>query len=424
MRKALVGTFVVVLGGAALAADFFEDFDIEGRDARYWGGDDITGHGAITSKDGVLEYTVSRPTAEDGADRLFSRGRGTYNANWEVILRRVHISSAPSADDQNCSFGINISSTRDHHDSLYAEMYASQLGGPPLRKGFHSDFYGDDANVGTADTGDVGIVDDGAVRIAYRWDFRLITCSYDSDPGDGITWTDFATYGISDGGGANGNANWQMQDGDEFVIEVYGYSTAMAVAEGEMWGDDLEVNGVRSTFVNNMAVVSLKAPKTINLNAATPALTKKVKVLVQNRGDHEETLRNGTDVANLVGLSAETLGACDPPALVLSEKTLGLLPRTLKPKQQIVLIYEATFDCANDPVKNAGKDTSHSDFRWHVQLDYSSFVGNENEADALPGDDVCPRAALGIVTTSGRPIVDRGCGGKDGADVFTDVVQK
>jgi hypothetical protein len=424
MRKPLVATSLALLAGAALAADYFEDFDIDGRDVRYWGADDIDGHGSITSHDGLLVYTVSSPTSDhDGADRLFARGRGTYNADWEVILRRVHISASPSQDDENCSFGINITSTRDAGDSLYAEMYASHLGGPPMRKGFYSEFFGDDESAGESDTSEVGVVDDGRVRIAYNWEARLITCSYDADVTDGINWTDFATYGISDGGGANGNANWQMQDGDEFVIEVYGYSTSMTVASEEMYGDDLEVNGVRSVFVNNMAVVGLKAPKTINLKAATPALTKKVKVLVQNRGDHPETLRNATDVARLVGLTAESLGACAAPTATLSEKTLALLPRTLKPKQQIVLTYEVTFDCANDPAKSTGGDTSHSDFRWHVQLDYSAFAG-ETESDALAGDDVCPRVALGPVTTSGKPIIDRGCGGKGGADVLTDVVQK
>lgn len=423
MRTLLAGTLVAVIAVAAPAADYFEGFDVPGRDLRFWGPtDDITGHGAITSRNGRLEYTVAKPTAEDGADRLFVRGRGTFDADWEVVIRNVHIGSAPSANDQNCSFGINISSTRDHTDSVYAEMYASHIGGPPLRKGFHSELFGDDVHAAESDTGDVGVVNDGAVRIAYRWDFRLITCSYDSDPGDGITWTDFASYGISDGGGATGNRSWQMQNGDEFVIEVYGYSTAMTVASGEMYGDDLEVKGASSSFTNNMAVVSLKAPKTINLNAATPALTKKVKVLVQNRGDHAETLLDANDVAKLVHVVPESLGLCAAPTVTLSEKTAALLPRTLKPRQQIVLTYDVTFDCANDPAKSTAKDPSHSDFRWRVQLDYATFAGEE---DALSGDDVCPRAPLAEpVTTSGKPIIDRGCGGVGGADVLTDVVQK
>jgi hypothetical protein len=424
MKKLLAATSLAVLAaGAALAADFFEDFDVPGRDVRYWGADDIDGRGAITSRNGQLEYTVSSPTSDhDGADRLFARGRGTYNADWEVILRRVHISASPAQDDENCSFGINITSTKDAGDSLYAEMYASHLGGPPMRKGFYSEFFGDDASAGESDTSDVGVVDTGAVRIYYRWDFRLITCFYDADPSDGIVWTQFASYGISDGGGASGNANWDMDDPDEFVIEVYGYSTSMSVASGQMYGDDLEVNGVRSVFTNNMAVVALKAPKTINLTAAKPALTKKVKVLVQNRGDHPETIRHAGDVGALVGLTAESLGGCPSPSIVLSEKTLQLLPRTLKPKQQIVLTYEVTFDCANDPAKNTAADPNHSDFRWHVQLDYPSFGGEE---DVLPGDDVCPRAPLPEpVNTSGKPIIDRGCGGKGGTDVLTDVVEK
>jgi hypothetical protein len=422
MKKLLVATTVALLAGAGVAADYFDDFDVPGRDPRYWGSDDITGHGVISSRNGRLEYTVSNPTAEDGADRLFARGRGTYDQNWEVILRRVVNSTTPSANDQNCSFGINISSTADKRDSLYAEMYASHIGGPPLRKGFNAEFFGDDVSQGITDTGDVGVVNEGAVRIAYRWDFRLITCSYDSDPGDGITWTDFATFGISDGGGANGNANWQMTSTDEFVIEVYGYSTHMDVESGAMYGDDLEVNGVRSVFTNNMAVVALKAPKTINLNAANPALTKKVKVLLQNRGDHAETIRHASDVNILVGLTAESLGVCAPPSVVLSDKTLKLLPKTLKPKQQIVLTYEVTFDCANDPAKNTAADPNHSDFRWRVQLDYASFGGEE---DVVPGDDVCPRAPLvDPVTTTGKPIIDRGCGGKGGTDVLTDVVSK
>ena len=419
MRKLLVGTIVVALAGAGLAADYFEDFDVPGRDLRYWGSDKIGGHGAITSRNGRLEYTVSQPASKfDSADRLFARGRGTYNANWEIILRRVFNGTAPAQSDQNSSFGIHVTNSADDRNTVFAELYASNT-----HKGFYSELYGDEVpSAGSADTGDAGVATTGAIRIAYRWDFRLITCSYDADTSDGIAWTDFATYGISDGGGAAGNANWAMTDDDEFVFEVYGYSEQMSIASGELYGDDLEVNGVTSAFTNNMAVVSLKAPKTINLNAATPSLTKKVKVLIQNRGDHAETIRHQGDVNALVHLTAESLGACAAPSIVLSEKTLNLLPRVLKPKQQIVLTYEVTFDCANDPAKNARGDTSHSDFRWHVQLDYPAFGGEE---DVLAEDDACPRAPVtDPITTAGKPIIDRGCGGPDGTDVLTDVVQK
>src|SRR5262249_33539301 len=151
MRKLVVATTVVLLAGAAGASDYHEDFDLPGKDPRFWGADDVDGHGELTARNGRLEYTVSNPTAEDGVDRLFARGRGTYAAAWSVVIRLFN-STSPNKTDQNCSFGIHVASTRDDHDSMYAEMYASQLGGPPMRKGFDAEFFGDHVSQALVDT--------------------------------------------------------------------------------------------------------------------------------------------------------------------------------------------------------------------------------------------------------------------------------
>jgi len=110
------------------------------------------------------------------------------------------------------------------------------------------------------------------------------------------------------------------------------------------------------------------------------------------------------------------LGGCAVPATSLVPPKSGF-PVVLAPKKKLTLVYNVTFDCANDPLATT-KDTDHSDFRYTVSVDHSAIDGN---ADNQPANDDCPRNPNGT---------DKGCGGKDpvtkqfGADILTDVVMK
>jgi len=175
---------------------------------------------------------------------------------------------------------------------------------------------------------------------------------------------------------------------------------------------------VASPEVNDLAVISIKAPKTVALTGKKPSQTKFVRVTIQNRGDHAETIMNDTVLGNLVTLEVESIGSnCAPPeAELVSGSPQRPLPVTLKSKQKLAVVFSVTYDCANDPLKGAG----HEDYEYYATVHHEAIDG---QPDSRPADDDCPHDALG------GPFKDKGCGSKQsngtrGGDVLTDVSVK
>ena len=202
-----------------------------------------------------------------------------------------------------------------------------------------------------------------------------------------------------------------------------------AVANGA-GSDGSDVGAFEVQPVADLAVTQLKPPAKVTLTAKAPAVTKKVKVRIQNRGASPETIPDQATLDALVDVAATALGAgCAPPPAVLASGHANKVPRTLKSKQKLTVVFTATFACANDPAKTSKKDPGHDDFRWVASV-HGGVLGT---ADAHAADDVCPHPALpgGVDQQPGvkKPIKDKGCGGKLpdktlGADVTTDVVVK
>jgi hypothetical protein len=165
---------------------------------------------------------------------------------------------------------------------------------------------------------------------------------------------------------------------------------------------------------HDLALITLKAPKNINLKGAEPSLTKFVKVTLQNRSPHNEVITNFTGLVTLV---AETLGTNCPNATVVLHPGPPNNPKTLKPKQKMNVFFDVTWTCANDPLKGAG----HEDFRYLATVHHDAIDGNP---DTHPEDDGCPRAALpgGTDSNPDGKVKDTGCAG--GVDVKTDVFLK
>src|SRR5262249_22033608 len=69
---------------------------------------------------------------------------------------------------------------------------------------------------------------------------------------------------------------------------VYHYQFSMTDTNGNGWviDEDFQVSD------HNLAVTSIKAPKTISLNDSKPSQTKFVIVTIQNRGPNSETITN------------------------------------------------------------------------------------------------------------------------------------
>ena len=125
--------------------------------------------------------------------------------------------------------------------------------------------------------------------------------------------------------------------------------------------------------VHDLAVTRIIAPQIVTLTAARPVQTRKVKVQIQNRSGHSETIPDQTVLRKLVSLSLTSLGACPAPTPVLvPPKTL---PLTLKPKHKLYVAFEVTFDssCANDPAKSTARDPGHDDYTYTARVDHEAL---------------------------------------------------
>ena len=177
--------------------------------------------------------------------------------------------------------------------------------------------------------------------------------------------------------------------------------------------------------MHDLAILRLHVIKNINLSAATPALTKRVVVQIQNRSAHSETITNFTGLVT-VELHSLTNGCVEPTAdLIIGPPNNG---KTLKPKQKMNVFFNVMFttNCVPDSLKGPG----HEDYRYTATVHHDAIAGI---FDTHTADDNCPRAALpGGVDPNpdpAHPLKDKGCGNKFpdgtlGADVKTDVFIK
>jgi hypothetical protein len=178
---------------------------------------------------------------------------------------------------------------------------------------------------------------------------------------------------------------------------------------------------------HDLALTKLVVPKKVGLSTKAPAKTVKVKVEVQNRSAHPETIPDLATLAALVKLEGTSLGGCLAPVPVLAHKKK--LPAVLKTKAKLAVVFTVGFDCANDPAKTTAKDPGHDDYTWTARVRHAALDGN---ADTHPADDGCPRSVTPPAEIDPNPngkIKDKGCGAKKpdatfGAPVVTDVAVK
>jgi hypothetical protein len=192
---------------------------------------------------------------------------------------------------------------------------------------------------------------------------------------------------------------------------------------------DAFITEIAERTVHDLAVTSIKAPKTITLTATKSISTNFIAVEIQNRSPQNETISNLTVLANLVSLTVQSTGACPNPTPVLvAGKPQRPLPVTLKSKGKLKVQFMVIFDCVNDPAKTT-KTAGHSDYSYSASLDHTALDGNP---DSHPDDDVCPRSVTPPFEIDPYPdgsIKDNGCGSKKadktlGGDVVTDLVVK
>ncbi|MEO6029547.1 MAG: hypothetical protein ABIR79_22000, partial [Candidatus Binatia bacterium] len=156
---------------------------------------------------------------------------------------------------------------------------------------------------------------------------------------------------------------------------------------------------------HDLAVLAAKVPRRVALTAKKPSRSVQVKVQLQNRSGHAETIATAEALGALVTLHVHSLGPCTDVTPVLRQAPFAKkLPLTWKPKKTLTLVYDARFDCAND----ASKGTP--DYEVTARVNHLA-IGN---ADAHPQDDVCPRTATpgSMDPFPDGKIKERGCGVK------------
>jgi hypothetical protein len=219
-----------------------DNFDDNAKDPTRWGTDDVHANGHLSEEVTRVHYTCSEGGEYDEAYRPWIKSELPYDSDWETQIDLRNLSD-PSAADQVSSYGLEVRSPNSDDDYLYAELYASFLGGPPLRNGFYGELgYDQGANFAAADTGDVSLTA-GAVRIAFNAATKVITLSYDY-PGGDYTWIDYGTFSIDGDGGADGNGDWGLSSGATMPLFIYGYSEQMDIRlQDGMYGDNFSVTG-------------------------------------------------------------------------------------------------------------------------------------------------------------------------------------
>jgi hypothetical protein len=418
------GAVLFCFAGPLRAASLGDDFNDNKVDRTKWGPDEKIGHGVLTETSQRLQYTCSGGTTIDDFIRRWHAGNGPYNADWEMQMDLFNNTTfTPDSINQNNSFGIKLRGPTDDDQEIFVELYNSQIGGSPARKGFDAELETPGMDDVSKDAGiDIpGHV--GAVRMAFNSATKVVTVYWATNNHD---WVEFGSFGLAGIGGTD-NANWGLADGDQFRIYVYGYSTFMNVTGGQMYGDNFQTTGLvspGSSAAHDLAITKITAPRNINLNAAAPASTRRVVVAVQNRSGHSETITNLAQLTNLVTLTVESLTntvCSDIVPVFHMGPPQRALPLTLKPRQKLNLFFDVTFDCAVDPAKGAG----HQDYRYIASVHHEAIDG---EADAHPECDVCPRVPVAEPNPDGK-LKDKGCGtrlgvGTFGGSVLTDVLQK
>jgi uncharacterized repeat protein (TIGR01451 family) len=250
------------------------------------------------------------------------------------------------------------------------------------------------------------------------------------------------------------NAEFKLEGLDNVKVEAGNFSTLRLTGTLTLYGQGLsqtfylardigivksistDIEGADSleliatnVGIKDLAITKLTVPKKVTLTAQTPKTTI-IKVEIQNRGPHPELIQDLATLENLVELSVESLGSCNPPTPVLrSEPPQKEFPMTIKSKQKLTVYFDVTFDCANDPSASTSKDPHHYDYRFTARVDRAALDGKE---DIHTEDDICPRDVSPPFVLDPHPdgkIKDKGCGQKKpngtyGGEILTDVVVK
>ena len=230
--------------GRSTMANFLggDRFDDNVVNPAAWDSDIVNGgSGVLTEINQRLEYTeLTGNSIDNSATRPWILNNGCYTANWEARLD-VHLSNAtlPNNGDER-RIGLLI----------YAGNYGAETrfelennNGTLLRR-LSAD---DEDGFGTGRGDHATTSTDAALRVTFDAVTKGLTFYYDENGATGgYSWTLLFTTDIDAPG-----SNWGLNSTSRFQLALYGESGGVAVASGEVYADNLALNGL---FVNPLTV--------------------------------------------------------------------------------------------------------------------------------------------------------------------------
>ncbi len=140
------------------------------------------------------------------------------------------------------------------------------------------------------------------------------------------------------------------------------------------------------TNVYDLAVVGLRAPKTVKLSARQPNMTGLVRVTIQNFSPRAETITNLTGLVDLQVLALTNCPNLTPT--LLGGAPQRTLPVTLKPKQKLNVYFQVTFSSGCIPnLRKSTRRVRYDDYRYVATVHHEAIAG---KPDTNPSNDTWP----------------------------------
>jgi hypothetical protein len=243
MKRALLVCLVLAHTAMLHSADLSgsDDFNDNVKDSSKWGPAIAIGICNFTERNHELELTTSAAGNQVLVLQPWILNTASLSSDWEIVARAGNLSEPDLFSSQSCSLGVAVLSSITVSEYVYIGLYASTLGGPPLRRGFVSGLTHSTLDIAQADSFDIG-VSAGAVRLLFDSRTRVITSYYDSGiMSEGYSWVKLGSFGVQGNNGETGNTNWDLSGPQPFIVGVYGAAINLNVAADLAVVDDFSV---------------------------------------------------------------------------------------------------------------------------------------------------------------------------------------
>jgi len=241
---AWIGILAVPGSALAIPGSGGDNFDDGIVDPAKWGPSITDGSGVMAETNGRLEFSVpSAPTSFDQVYYYWQGSSPTFGASWGMWVD-LHNETNPNQIDQVNGFGLFAENENDPGDYIYSEMYSSQLGQAPVRRGFYTEAVTNGASHGFGDSGSLymgggpDLITDGSLQILYNADTGRINSYYSLTGGNLNDWTLFSSFGVANAAAGDPAEDWNMGASDHFKLGIYGYGYNEIVVSTEVYGDN------------------------------------------------------------------------------------------------------------------------------------------------------------------------------------------